>query len=183
MSTSLIWRHLTLGTHRSWLPGDPRGFHTRHHKTHSSGDYRTPPPPGEHLGLQQRSAQSGTPITIPTQLRGTIGRAFIQHLDTPQLLAIAVAGQHLHALAKLPADTAQTRRIVGQAKRKSSRAARHALPGRIWAAGGSYLPIRDRSHHRNAFNYILSHANQGAWTWRFDETPSIPDAALRSASS
>ena len=40
------WFHVILGTYGSWLPGDPRGFRTRHHRDHVDGDYKSPPPPG-----------------------------------------------------------------------------------------------------------------------------------------
>jgi hypothetical protein len=44
----MAWRHLVIFTHNSWLPGDPRGFRSQNHKILSSGDYKNPPPPGEH---------------------------------------------------------------------------------------------------------------------------------------
>jgi hypothetical protein len=47
------WRHCVIGTHNSWLPGDPRGFRAIDHKIHSSGDYKNPPPEGEHSGLHR----------------------------------------------------------------------------------------------------------------------------------
>ena len=42
----MIWRHVVISTHGNWLPGDPRGFRTRHHLEHVEGDYRNPPTPG-----------------------------------------------------------------------------------------------------------------------------------------
>ena len=37
------WYHCMGNTHGTWLPGDPRGFRTRHHKEHVEGDYKNPP--------------------------------------------------------------------------------------------------------------------------------------------
>lgn len=59
------WRFVTVGTLNAWLPGDPRGWRSRHHKRHSSGDYKNPPPPGEHEGLYRYCKQrSGKPVVI-----------------------------------------------------------------------------------------------------------------------
>ena len=33
----LVWRHVILNLRHTWLPGDPRGFRNRGHRTHSSG--------------------------------------------------------------------------------------------------------------------------------------------------
>ena len=40
------WYHVVLTTYGAWLPGDPRGFRTRHHREHVPGDYKAPPPVG-----------------------------------------------------------------------------------------------------------------------------------------
>jgi hypothetical protein len=37
------WYHCMFHTYGTWLPGDPRGFRTRHHKNHIEGDYKHPP--------------------------------------------------------------------------------------------------------------------------------------------
>lgn len=47
------WRHVVISTRSSWLPGSPRGWRSRNHKRHSSGDYKKPPPPDEHEGLRE----------------------------------------------------------------------------------------------------------------------------------
>ncbi|WP_437230609.1 hypothetical protein SH661x_002053 [Planctomicrobium sp. SH661] len=51
----LVWFHVTLTTYGAWLPGDPRGFRTRHHREHVEGDYRDPPPAGKYEGLHRAS--------------------------------------------------------------------------------------------------------------------------------
>jgi len=49
------WYHCMGNTYGTWLPGDPKGFRTRHHDAHVEGDYRFPPPPGYYDALFERS--------------------------------------------------------------------------------------------------------------------------------
>ncbi len=37
------WYHCMANTYGTWLPGDPRGWRSRHHREHVVGDYRNPP--------------------------------------------------------------------------------------------------------------------------------------------
>ena len=39
--------------------------------------------------------------------------------------------------------------------------------GLLWAVRSKVIPIRDRAHQLNAYNYILEHAEEGAWVWDF----------------
>src|SRR6266849_268543 len=97
----MCWRHVVISTVNSWLPGDPRGFRSRNHKIHSSGDYKNPPPKGEHSGLYQFSKRiSGEPVVIPQELRPVAGRAMIRKIRKLdyQVLAVSVAGMHAHML-------------------------------------------------------------------------------------
>jgi hypothetical protein len=60
------WYHVTINTYGTWLPGDPRGFHSRGHRVHSSGDYREPPPEREHAGLHRWSKErSAASVSLP----------------------------------------------------------------------------------------------------------------------
>lgn len=95
------WRHVVFSTVNSWLPGDPRGFRSRNHQIHSSGDYKNPPPAGEHAGLFRYSKHiSGPPVVIPRDLRATVGQAVLAKLRklAYRVLAIAVSGMHVHTL-------------------------------------------------------------------------------------
>jgi hypothetical protein len=103
----MCWRHVILGTLNSWLPGDERGFRNRKHRIHSIGDYKTPPPAVEHIGLRIFNEKaSGEPIILPKQLRKTVGEAILEHLQGGefQVLAVAIAGMHAHILVELPDD-------------------------------------------------------------------------------
>lgn len=174
-SPGMAWRHVVISTHNSWLPGEPRGFRARDHKIHSSGDYKNPPPEGEHAGLYEYSKRiSGDPVVIPRHLREEIGRAILGELDKQGLrvLALAVSGQHAHLLVELPDDKKKVRQIVGRCKTAACYAVREQMPGTIWGRYGSYDRIKDAQHQRNTYYYILR--QDGAWVWCFrEETPEV----------
>jgi len=162
----LIWRHVICNTLCSWLPGDPRGFRNRQHRIHSSGDYKTPPPAGEHAGLYNHNAnRSGDRIDIPDDLRQRIGESFTDYLQSQgYVVSIASVSQtHLHALVPLPLDRRQTKRIVGDAKRVASRSVKSEMPGRVWSEGGTYKPVRNVGHYNAAYEYIRARQEEGAY--------------------
>lgn len=51
------WYHIMGSTFGTWLPGDPKGFRTRHHREHVEGDYKNPPPKGTHDARWKRSKE------------------------------------------------------------------------------------------------------------------------------
>ena len=167
------WRHIVISTLNSWLPGDPRGFRTRKHKIHSSGDYKNPPPAGEHAGLRHFSMQiSGQKVVIPKHLRETAGRAILKKYRKLQyrVLAISVSATHSHSLAELPDEIKVVRHIVGQCKTTSSHAVRNEIPGRVWGAGGGFKPVDTPEHQGRVYRYILG--QKDAWVWSYkDEEP------------
>ena len=164
----LQWWHVIISTLNSWLPGDKRGFRSRGHKIHSSGDYKNPPPPGEHAALYKYQKEHvGDPVVIPEECRETVGRAILAKLDKLgyRVLAIAVAATHSHWLVELPADEKEVRQIVGQCKTKSSHAIREQVPGHVWAYRGKNIRVKDREHHLNVYRYVLN--QKDAWIWDF----------------
>ena len=171
----MLWRHVVISTHNSWLPGDPRGFRSKDHKIHSSGDYKAPPPEGEHAGLHEYSKRiSGPPVVIPLALRAPIGRALLAdlHKRDGRVLVVAVAGLHAHFLVELPEDLATVRQIVGRAKTAACHAMHARLPGKVWGRYGTYKPVKGVEHQRSAFYYILR--QKDAWVWSFrDGMPSL----------
>ncbi len=79
MAQKLRWRHIVIGTLRSWLHGDERGFRSRRHRVHSSGDDNDPPPPGEHAGLHRYHADgAGDPVDLHLDVRVIICEAFVR---------------------------------------------------------------------------------------------------------
>ena len=166
------WRHVILSTRSSWFHGDERGFRSRRHRIHSSGDYKHPPPADEHADLLiYRLGKSGIEVRLAEEIRPLIGNALRQHLEDEghRVLAVAVTKVHAHVLVELPDFITSVKKIVGDAKRVSSRAVKKQLPGAVWARGGNYKPIDSRSHQINTLNYILFDQGLDAWTWSFQD--------------
>jgi hypothetical protein len=171
----MLWRHVIVNTLGTWLHGDERGFRSRKHRIHSAGDYRDPPPPGEHAGLHEyHQARSCGEVTLEHALRPTVGGALLARLLERhyRVLALAVGKVHAHALVELPEGLSAVKSIIGDAKRRSSRAVRDQLPGSIWAAGGTFKIVESDAHLLAANDYILYDQGPGAWTWSFkDRSP------------
>jgi hypothetical protein len=103
------WYHCTGNTLGTWLPGDPRGFRTRHHHHHVQGDYRFPPPPGyyDDLFARSRHLMPRDAVFIPRDLRGVVRDHFVQSLQHyhVEVVALSVGGVHFHLLARfVPVD-------------------------------------------------------------------------------
>lgn len=168
MSSESCWFHIIVTTYGAWLPGDERGFRTRHRREHIEGDYKNPPPPGKYVRYLERSRQAlkqGV-VTIPEALREKVGLAFKERLEQlgSLVVAIAVAGRHVHVLAKMPAD--EPRRWAGLAKKHVWFELRNAgWKGKLWGKRGKEIPVKDRPHQLNVFRYIKAHKDQGAWVW------------------
>ena len=161
-----IWHHIILTTYGAWLYGDPRGFRTRHHREHVIGDYNNPPPAGTYFEQEQRSREQlkQPPVELPKIWRPKVGRAVWQELTRlgAWVLVMAVAGQHVHLLVKLPRGRA--RPWAGRAKRYATLRLRElGWQGKLWGVRGKAVRIRDRQHQVNTFNYIRRHAEVGAW--------------------
>jgi REP element-mobilizing transposase RayT len=166
----MLWRHVVINTFGTWLHGDGRGFRSRMHRIHSSGDYRHRPREGEHGGLHTHHDRvSGDEVTIERGLRKVIGQTLLSSLFDRhyRVLTIAVGKVHSHALVELPEPLSTVKAIIGEAKRASSRAVKTQLPGSIWAAGGTFLIVKNDPHLRKANDYILYDQGPGAWTWSF----------------
>jgi hypothetical protein len=180
-SSSLMWRHVIISTRRSWLHGDERGFRSRDHRIHSSGDYKNPPPAGEHAELQDYhlSQAKGPPVKIPRTLRREVGSALLCAvlLSKNRVLVIAVGQKHAHALVRLPRSRKRAKRIVGKWKATRTPALRKALPRRIWGEGGKYKPVKTRDHLRTAFKYIRDEQGPGASVWTYGQ--GIPEEASK----
>jgi hypothetical protein len=161
------WRHIVISTHRSWLPGDKRGFRSRKHRIHSSGDYKNPPPLSEHAGLRKHNQNDAPAIEIVKALRPVIGRSIVQTLQEMnlQVVAVAVSHKHAHALAQMPVGEKVQNRIRGECKRISSRAVKAQLPGKVWGDGGKLKEVKTKWHLHKAARYIVLEQERGTWTW------------------
>lgn len=162
------WYHVILTTYGAWLYGDSRGFRTRHHREHVEGDYKHPPPPGTYDAIEKRSRDSlkQAPVVVEPDLRSVLGMALVDRLHSlgATVACLAVGGQHVHVLAKMPAG--QARQWMGITKRHAWFVLReHGWHEKLWAKRGKSVPIRDRAHQVNVYRYILKHADEGAWVW------------------
>ncbi len=88
-----------------------------------------------------------------------------------RIIVCSVGKRHLHAVVEGPDAYAAFIREVGRAKQAASHAARHLLPGALWAANGGFKPIRGRGHFRNSYKYVRTRQEAGtvAWSYRPDE--------------
>ncbi len=98
------WYHVTVSTYGAWLPGDPRGWRSRHHREHIDGDYKNPPLPGKYNNLHRAATKSmkRQPIVLPAEIRATVMKTLrdaLQHYGVTVAI-IAVAGKHAHVLAQ-----------------------------------------------------------------------------------
>jgi REP element-mobilizing transposase RayT len=121
--------------------------------------------------LRYQKAVSGEAIDLVKELHALVGRTLVAVLLERdfRILAAAVADRHAHVVVELPFEIATVKGRIGDAKRKSSRSVKQWLPGRVWAAGGTYKLLTDRSHLKNATQYVLYEQGDDAWTWSFKD--------------
>jgi hypothetical protein len=166
------WRHVIINTKSSWLHGEERGFRSRGHRIHSSGDYRNPPPFLEHAGLRIYHQERAEPtVFLDHELWPLIGRAIRDRLRKEgfAILTVSVGALHSHALTELPDDPKTIRAIIGRCKRAACEAVKHVQPGTIWSAGGEFKPIKDDRHHENSYQYVEDQVHSWVWSERKGE--------------
>jgi len=181
------WYHIIIHTYGSWLPGDPRGHRTRHHREHVEGDYKNPPPDTPRRRGQFAHAKSllkRPPIILTREQRGIVARelasSFARHDVLVAILCVDV--NHAHVLAKIPErkptdsgpwafpdvrnpKVARIRYFVGIAKKDASRVLSDAgsiPPGGLWGKRSDCHSITDRPHQIATYRYIQSHGDSGA---------------------
>ena len=170
------WYHIIATAYGAWVYGDPRGFRTRHHREHVEGDYKNPPPQGlyENKYLRSRRLMKQEEVHFPIALRSIIGKALRERLQREQVfvLCLAVAEQHAHLLVKVPLE-ADPRWLMGLAKKHSSfELKEQGWKGKVWGKRGKELKVRDRSHQRNVYRYVLNHESQEAYVWKWEPSHS-----------
>jgi hypothetical protein len=85
---------------------------------------------------------------------------------------------HAHLLAKMPPGPVP-REWVGRAKKHANFIGKeHGWTGKLWAVRSKIIPIRDRPHQLNTFDYILDHFKEGAWIWDFRMGLESPGTAV-----
>ena len=131
---------------------------------------KSPPPAGIYEGLHRKTTEllKQDPVVLSVQQREAVGTALRTRLDElgAFLIAISVSGQHVHMLLKVGPKV--VRKLVGTAKMHAWFELRKTgWKKKLWGKRGKYLKVRDRQHQLNVFYYILRHAEQGAWVWRY----------------
>jgi len=155
--------------HRQWILGDERGFRSRDHRIHSSGDYKNPPPPAEHEGLRRwvQSNMKGGAVTLTVEQRAAVGAAFVKKLQRMRC-AVFILGcgpTHLHVLFEATED--DMKRQLGKAKQFASlKCPNHS--GQLWGESCEAIAVNDDEHAVEVFGYIDDHRDEGAWIWRCD---------------
>jgi hypothetical protein len=98
------WYHCMGNTYGTWLPGDSRGFRTRHHRQHIEGDYKNPPAPEDYQSYRRESERNlkHTVVKLNRQARELACRCFCEFLISREIeiAECAVDAVHFHLLAK-----------------------------------------------------------------------------------
>jgi hypothetical protein len=160
------WYHCMGNTYGTWLPGDPKGFRTRHHREHVDGDYRNPPPKGRYdeRHLRSKGLMKRPPVYLSPGQRVRAVDQFVRSLQKRdiEVVTASVDRVHFHVLARF-ADR-RPRHWIGVAKKESSHYLKQdglAPVGGLWATRFECIPIDGRGHQLRTVAYILKHAKKG----------------------
>ena len=175
------WYHCVGNTYGSWLPGDPRGWHTRKDRQHVDGDYKCPPPLGKYDTLHEHSKglMLRDEVTLQLNHQQIVLDCFAESLAFNEIpcAVMSVSSTHAHVLArfvrgrststgKLIADLA--RHYFGIARKVASRRlseSGNVPPGGLWSKRTTIVPIADQRHFENVADYIQRHKEKGAVIW------------------
>jgi hypothetical protein len=161
------WYHLTLGTYGRWLPGDLRGWKERNHRKHISKP-SNPTQEKFHQSLHKYSKghMKRPPFFFDPQSFHLIGNHFLHSLKIQNIpaLAISIGTEHCHVLAQCLDDKPRTCTATLKCHVYLQMFRGHPTP---WDKRSHEQPISDQAHARWAFDYILDHKAENAWTWSF----------------
>ena len=162
--TEPAWVHATVTCYGQWLPGDPRGFRTRHHREHVAGDYKRPPKENQSARLRRsKSLLTHSSTVLAPRERAVAVDNIRERLVTAGVVpaAVAVAATHVHVYGHFPIG--EPKKFVGRAKRNATEALRELgreEDEKAWAKGCRCEVIEDRRHAWNLYTYILRHADK-----------------------
>jgi len=189
------WYHCIGSTYAAWVPGDQRGFRTRHHREHVEGDYKHRPPQGKYDDALKRSRQLITrpAVAFDHDLRTEVCRLFAETLKfyNVEFIDLAVGREHWHLLARFTnaksprapvrGSAALKKRhaydydpvprlVLGKVKSWTTKQLRErglldGIKGTPWAKRPKIKPIVDEKHWRNVMQYIADHVHEDAAVW------------------
>ncbi|MBX3357916.1 MAG: hypothetical protein KF745_05765 [Phycisphaeraceae bacterium] len=163
------WYHVTGNTYGTWLPGDDRGWKTRHARPQPGADAPIPPEDRSRIRSHVQARMGRKAVSLSPAARSLAAERLAATLATHQVEAVilAVTPHHFHVLARF--TDSNPRRWIGLAKKDSARALSSAglVPlGGVWATRSHCKPIVDREHQLNVARYIANHAQENATVWR-----------------
>jgi hypothetical protein len=175
------WYHIMCHTYGTWLPGDPKGFRTRHHREHVDGDYKNPPPDGKYEKRWQRSKElmKREPVYLEMDQRQRAVKEFVRSFEKwgIELRIISIDRIHVHLLARVL--DRNPRHYMGLAKKECSAYMKRdglAPTGGLWAVRCECVPIADAQHFQNVAEYIHDHEQAGGVVWESTSAPARESA-------
>lgn len=196
------WFHVMGNTYGTWLPGDPRGWRTAHHKHHVNGDYKHPPPPGTGNALHAWAKQhlKHDAVYLSPNQRRLACNHFVEALQhhNIEFTELAMGVIHFHLLARFPLQSPASpdagaptgaravsinpapRQLTGKAKSWTTHNLKKAghftnRKAGLWASKCKVKPVTDAEHFEYLrTTYIPRHIDEGAVLW--SQSPASPDA-------
>jgi len=98
-----IWVHVSGNTYGTWLPGDPRGFSTRHHREHITGESQRYEP--RLAGSQDLMRTAGrAPVRLSPEARRIALDVMLEalHHRACEVRIACMDDHHFHILMRLP---------------------------------------------------------------------------------
>jgi hypothetical protein len=158
---------VTGNTYGTWLPGEWRGWRTRHGR-HQPGADRATREDGERLHAWSRKQMKRRPVTLSVKARTLALGVFVAALRDRgiEVVACSIDDHHCHTLARF--TDRRPRKWVGIAKMASALAlsrAGLAKAGGVWAVRCHCRPMADRNQQVEIAKYIKKHERTGAAVW------------------
>ncbi len=160
------WAHVVTSARGHWVPGDERGFRSRHAKVISTGDYKSLPPSEEHAGLRRYSRGLARPtITLAPDQRRRIGEALLEKLHKMGIETAVLACGALHTHALFRAAEQDAVEILGRAKQFASHRLRAEIRGKLWGSSSHAERVVSSDRFWESVQCIAGHESDGAWVW------------------
>lgn len=167
----LAWYHVVMTTYGAWLHGDARGCFARGIIV-STSKATTRTRHRRECTKRGRCARGGRSSKRRWNWMSSGARSWVRRLSTNSLRwtlwCCVWRWQANTRMFYCAFREGAARDISGKAKFRVWHRARLAgWRPRLWGRRSRAIRIRDREHQINAYRYILAHAKDGAWTWKW----------------